>query len=161
MRKPVTFARKAKSKVKSNRERRKELDAKRVAKRIRAEKKQATAALAAATRNKVLVNPALLQSNYSVFRRPGFVDRGYYVDEPYTCRGCGAKGVWTATQQKWWYEVAKGNVWTMESRCLSCRRKLRAQKEEARKALLERTARNAARVRLPKSSRKSQQKSTP
>jgi hypothetical protein len=40
--------------------------------------------------------------------RPGFLIRGYYRDESFTCRDCGVVEVWTATQQKWWYEVAKG-----------------------------------------------------
>lgn len=59
---------------------------------------------------------------------PAFVERGYYVDIPFECRDCGADQIWTASQQKWWYEVAKGGVWTTATRCRACRRRERAQR---------------------------------
>lgn len=31
----------------------------------------------------------------------------YYVDKPFQCIDCGKEEVWTAEQQKWFYEVAK------------------------------------------------------
>ena len=31
----------------------------------------------------------------------------YYLDQPFTCVDCGAEEVWTAEQQKWYFEVAK------------------------------------------------------
>ena len=68
---------------------------------------------------------------------PEFVKRGYYLDRPFRCRDCGAEQVWTARQQKWWYEVAKGGVWTISSRCGPCRRKERERKETARRVHLE------------------------
>ncbi|MCU7960005.1 MAG: zinc-ribbon domain-containing protein [gamma proteobacterium symbiont of Bathyaustriella thionipta] len=34
----------------------------------------------------------------------------YYVDYIYSCIDCGKKSLWTAEQQKWWYEEAKGNI---------------------------------------------------
>jgi hypothetical protein len=49
----------------------------------------------------------------------------YYEDMPFTCIDCGRDQVWTATQQKWWYEVAKGPVFSSAKRCVACRRKLR------------------------------------
>ena len=54
-------------------------------------------------------NPELL-APYNSYGAPRFVYRGYYVDEPFKCASCGEEGVWRATQQKWWYEVAKGHV---------------------------------------------------
>jgi len=65
--------------------------------------------------------------SYSV---PLFVARGYYVDVPFPCQDCGVPQVWTAAQQKWWYEVAKGSVWTIASRCRPCRRRLREERAE-------------------------------
>lgn len=47
---------------------------------------------------------------------------GYYVDLPFVCRDCGEQHVWTARQQKWWYEVAHGHIDSVAVRCLSCRR---------------------------------------
>ena len=34
----------------------------------------------------------------------------FYEDIPFTCCDCGAEEVWTAEQQKWSYEVAKGAI---------------------------------------------------
>jgi len=42
------------------------------------------------------------------YRVPEFIDRGYYLDQEFVCKDCGKHEVWTATQQKWWYEVAGG-----------------------------------------------------
>jgi hypothetical protein len=61
---------------------------------------------------------------------PSFVERGYYLDQPFTCVDCGKAEVWTATQQKWWYEVAKGGRWTTAQRCRPCRRRAREAKAE-------------------------------
>jgi hypothetical protein len=56
----------------------------------------------------------------------------FYVDKSFDCRDCGAEQVWRATQQKWFYEVAKGDLSATAVRCLPCRRKERARKEKAR-----------------------------
>lgn len=47
----------------------------------------------------------------------------FYVDKPFVCRDCGAEEVWTAEQQKWWYEVAKGHIDSTAVRCRTCRKK--------------------------------------
>ncbi|TAG80510.1 MAG: hypothetical protein EAZ24_04495 [Burkholderiales bacterium] len=60
----------------------------------------------------------------------------YYVDKPFKCRDCGIEEVWRATQQKWYYEVAKGRIEATAARCKSCRRKERERKEKARAASL-------------------------
>jgi hypothetical protein len=75
---------------------------------------------------------------------PLFVICGYYRDLPFKCRDCGKSEVWTATQQKWWYEVAKADVWTTATRCRSCRRRERERKIEARRVHLEGVARKKA-----------------
>jgi hypothetical protein len=81
-------------------------------------------------------NPALLAA-YNSYGNPDFVERGYYVDEPFTCVGCGKSEIWRATQQKWWYEVAKGNVESIARRCRSCRRAQREASAASRKVHLE------------------------
>ena len=50
----------------------------------------------------------------------------YYVDVAFQCCDCGAQEVWTAKQQKWWYEVRQAHVDSTAVRCLPCRRKRRA-----------------------------------
>jgi hypothetical protein len=75
------------------------------------------------------------------YSRPEFAERGYYLDIPFTCRECGKEEVFTAAQQKWWYEVAKGNVWTGARYCRQCRQNERARRTEARRVHLEGIAR--------------------
>ncbi|VTR95172.1 Uncharacterized protein OS=Thiorhodovibrio sp. 970 GN=Thi970DRAFT_01321 PE=4 SV=1: zf-trcl [Gemmata massiliana] len=48
-----------------------------------------------------------------------------YEDTPFTCADCGKEEIWTAAQQKWWYEVAKGTIYSRAIRCRSCRQALR------------------------------------
>jgi hypothetical protein len=82
-------------------------------------------------RDRASVNTGLLRPTNS-YDTPAFVRRGYYVDLPFRCKDCGKEELWTATQQKWWYEVAHGDVWTMATRCRPCRRKERERKAKAR-----------------------------
>ena len=63
---------------------------------------------------------------------PDFVARGYYVDFPFKCKDCGKSEVWSPTQQRWWYEIAKGDVWTVATRCRPCRQRERARRNSAR-----------------------------
>ena len=92
------------------------------------------------------VNEALLAPNNS-YGAPDFVHRGYYVDRPFRCVDCGKEEVWTGTQQKWWYEVAKGFVYTTAVRCRLCLRKKREQSDESRRVHVEGLERKARRVR--------------
>lgn len=87
-------------------------------------------------KDKVLVNVKNLRGIYNPDNYPAFVARGYYVDWPFSCQDCGVWQVWTATQQKWWYECAKGNLHTVPLRCRACRRKERARKDAAREVHL-------------------------
>ena len=84
----------------------------------------ATPAWAHELRNRVLVNLDKLAPDNS-YDWPEFKLRGHYLDKPFTCQDCGKPQVWTATQQKWWYEVARGEIHSVASRCRACRRKER------------------------------------
>lgn len=86
------------------------------------------------------VNAALL-APYNSYGVPAFVERGYYVDIPFQCEGCGKLEIWSAAQQKWWYEVAKGYVYSTAKLCRSCRRREQAHRAEARHVHLEGVAR--------------------
>lgn len=50
----------------------------------------------------------------------------FYVDRDFTCVDCGRQETWTAQQQKWYYEVAKGSLYGTSIRCRACRAKHRA-----------------------------------
>src|SRR5688572_26887717 len=86
------------------------------------------------------VNAALL-APYNSYGEPAFVQQGCYLDKAFRCENCGRDEVWTATQQKWWYEVAKGYVYSMAKLCRACRALVRAQREESRRVHLEGKAR--------------------
>lgn len=79
----------------------------------------------------VVVNPSKLRPTNS-YGTPDFVARGYYVDFPFECKDCGSSAVWSPTQQRWWYEVVKGDVWTVATRCRPCRQRERARRTSAR-----------------------------
>ena len=89
------------------------------------------------------VNEDLL-APYKSYGAPGYVMRGYYQDIPFRCQGCGKEETWTAAQQKWWYEVAKGYVYSSAKLCRPCRKKEQARRAEARRVHLEGVARKKA-----------------
>ncbi len=84
----------------------------------------------------VRVNVAAL-APYNSYGVPAFVARGYYTDLPFTCAQCRASQIWRAWQQKWWYEVAKGNVESTAKLCRPCRRREQARRAEAKRVHLE------------------------
>jgi hypothetical protein len=95
----------------------------------------------------VPVNEELLAPNNS-YGAPDFVRRSYYVDTPFRCVDCNKEEIWTGTQQKWWYEVAKGFVYSTAIRCRACRRKERERRSQARRVHLEGLAvKNRARLK--------------
>lgn len=127
--------------MQSGKQRRQDIKAKRLAKqtvaseRAVASRAAAQAQLDAAAGGERVDTTALApDGSYDV---PDFVTRGYYVDCPFVCQDCGKAEVWTATQQQWWYEVAKGGVWTTARRCRPCRRLERERRAAARCVHLE------------------------
>ena len=68
----------------------------------------------------------------------------FYVDTAFTCRDCGSQEVWTAKQQKWWYEEAQGHIDNRAVRCRPCRLIERARVHEARRVAEEGLARKRA-----------------
>ena len=82
--------------------------------------------LAQKTRDRLLVNPEKLAPNNS-YSPPPFIKNGYYSDIPFSCADCGVDQIWTAAQQKWWYEMAKGAVYSTAKYCRACRRKRKPQ----------------------------------
>ena len=109
---------------------------------MRTEEKRAAKQRQALAKSQVVVNPANLLPTNS-YGTPDFVARGYYIDRPFNCKSCGVAQNWTATQQKWWYESAKGDVWTVAVLCRPCRLRERARKESARKVHLDGLAKKA------------------
>ena len=54
----------------------------------------------------------------------------YYVDKIFRCVDCGIEQTWTAKQQQWWYEVAKGRIDSDAARCRNCRKLKRKELQE-------------------------------
>jgi hypothetical protein len=121
-------------KAKSSKQRRAELMAKRKLRRDKQDADKRATFLARHARTLVDASKLAPDGSYSA---PDFVIRGYYVDQPFTCQQCGKQEVWTATQQKWWYEVAKGGRWTVARLCRPCRRRERERRAESRRTHLE------------------------
>lgn len=71
----------------------------------------------------VAADPQQLQHNNTYGLLPLF-----YVDRPYQCRDCGVEETWTAKQQKWWYEIAKGHIDSFAVRCRPCRKRINEEK---------------------------------
>ncbi len=133
--------------MKSGKQRRAELDAKKKARAANSAAERAQAARAALEREAAHgapVNCAALAPHNS-YGEPEFVTRGFYSDRPFECADCGKAEVWTAVQQKWWYEVAKGDVFTTARRCRSCRQRERERRAEARRVHVEGLARKRGR----------------
>jgi Probable zinc-ribbon domain len=88
----------------------------------------------------VPADPTQLAHNNTYGRLPRF-----YLDRIITCRKCGKEEIWPAERQKWWYEVAKGNINTQAVYCRACRNENKAKKAEARKIHLDGMARQRKR----------------
>ena len=80
----------------------------------------------------ILADKKALSHNNTYGRLPQF-----YVDKVVVCRQCGLEEVWPADSQKWWYEVAKGNINTDAVLCRACRKKDKQRKDEARRVHVE------------------------
>lgn len=63
---------------------------------------------------------------------PDFIRRGYYQDLSFVCVDCGAACLWFAQRQKWWYEVAGGDLASTARRCAACRARARERRQLAR-----------------------------
>lgn len=75
--------------------------------------------LEAEMQKRIRANPAAQAENNS-WNPPQ-----YYEDVRFRCVDCETDEVWTAEQQQWWYEVAKGPIFSTAIRCRACREKLR------------------------------------
>ncbi len=53
----------------------------------------------------------------------GYSPKLCYQDIHFTCAGCGKSGVWTAQQQKRYFEVQKGNIFNEPKWCYECHSK--------------------------------------
>ncbi len=118
-------------KLKSNKQRRTEI---KIHRAKRAEKAVAVSVKPSVPQQPVgscPCNPDLL-APYNSYGVPEFVERGYYRDREFQCRDCQKIEVWTAAQQKWWYEVAKGHVESYAIRCRACRKIVRERKMASR-----------------------------
>ena len=111
----------------SNKQKRKQLDAKRVARHKKAEKvsMEKLAAEGRVAYGEVIPEGAVAADLSQQAPNNTYSPRTYYVDQPFPCVDCGKGEVWTARQQKWYYEVAKGSIYGQAIRCRACRRKRR------------------------------------
>lgn len=114
--------------MKSGKQRREEIKAKRLVRLRAAQAPNPYTPVKAVPLGAVAVDPAQLAHNNTWGLLPSF-----YIDSPFVCKDCGAHEIWTAKQQKWWYEIAKGPIDSRAVRCRPCRLLERARVEEARR----------------------------
>jgi len=129
----------------SGRQRRAEITAKRKQRKARDHDSPKRQSRPRPPRPPIPVNEDLL-APYNSYGAPDFVRRGYYLDRPFRCAACGSEQTWTGTQQKWWYEVAKGYPYSTAKLCRPCRRREQERRAESRHVHLE----GAARRKKPK-----------
>jgi Probable zinc-ribbon domain len=121
--------------MKSNKQRRAEIKARRL---MRATKKCGAPGylnLTIAPCESAPVNRGALV-RYNSYGMPEFEARGFYLPVAFTCRDCGVNEVWTAKQQKLWYEDWQGPVFSIAQRCRPCRAHERVRKATARAATI-------------------------
>jgi hypothetical protein len=114
--------------MKSNKQRRAEIMARRDQRKARSIKSPARVCFG---REALAIDATMFPASDS-YRAPEFVVRGYYLPHPFKCKCCGKEEIWTAAQQKWWYEKALGNWSAVAVRCRACRGQERVRKVQAR-----------------------------
>ncbi len=114
--------------MKSGKQRREEIKAKRLVRLSAARAPNPYMPIKTVPLGAVAVDPMQLAHNNTYGLLPSF-----YIDTPFVCRDCGAHEIWTAKQQKWWYEIAKGQIDTRAVRCRPCRLLERARVAEVRR----------------------------
>lgn len=112
--------------MKSNKQRRQEIKRLRARKQVKREKDNRKFLVSVG--RLVPVNPQKLDMGNSWACPPSF-----YKDEPFDCIDCGAQELWTAKQQKWWFEEIGALYHRKAVRCRPCRIKERIRKTEARR----------------------------
>src|SRR5437588_2632017 len=119
--------------MKNGRQRREEIKAQRKQRNAKRNSPQAKPRQAARPAGNVPVNEQAL-APYKSYGAPAFAVRGYYQD---IALAVAKKRSGQRTQQKWWYEVAKGYVYSNAKFCWPCRKRERARREEARRVYFE------------------------
>jgi len=59
----------------------------------------------------------------------------FYRDITFHCKDCRKHEMWSATQQRWYYEIAKGSLLFQATRCRACRKKHREETLRQRELL--------------------------
>jgi hypothetical protein len=85
------------------------------------QERETAANLAARRATGTPVDPARLPLLPDVLRDSDGSFRDFFEDIEFTCRDCGGRYVWTAVDQKWWFEVAGGSPYSTAVRCVTCR----------------------------------------
>jgi hypothetical protein len=113
--------------MKSNKQRREEIKAQRLERAARLAKDYATRDVGALKAGQYV--PGMVLADQEVLARynTSCCLPGYYMDYTFICRDCGTPEVWTAKQQKWWYEIIHAPIDSRAVHCLACRRARRAQ----------------------------------
>ena len=72
--------------------------------------------------------PGAVKGDVSLQDFSGYIPHYFYIDKTYRCIDCEIEFVFSAQEQKYWYETVKFNVSIQPMRCLNCRRTKRTQR---------------------------------
>ncbi|MES2931876.1 MAG: zinc-ribbon domain containing protein [Pseudomonadota bacterium] len=114
--------------MKSGKQRKQEIMDKRRGRLSRAAKTGINATPYLLPRGAIFSNTTLLSETYPYSCLPLF-----YEDRAFNCRDCGIAQIWSAKQQRWWYEQARGHIDSVAVRCRHCRQVEGQRKTEARR----------------------------
>ena len=122
--------------VKSNKQRKTEIKQQRIARAERLgrllkglDPRDTALALSPSLTGVVLANADTLAHN-----NPGWCGSFpvAYLDKAFVCRDCAEPSVWTAAQQRWWYETVGATMNSSAVRCFPCRRAQQAHRAALR-----------------------------
>lgn len=122
--------------MKSSKQRRSEIKERRLARAARLQHLDALGKISRMPSGAVAADHDELKHNNTYGLLPD-----YYMDRPFVCRDCGSNEIWTAKQQKWWYETMKGHIDSRAVRCRACRKKIRDAKARQKRHMEEMAAR--------------------
>ena len=64
-----------------------------------------------------------------------FSVRYYYRDHEFTCTKCGTTEIWTAQEQKWYFEEIKAHPRSVAKYCRKCRKQRKMENDIQRRSL--------------------------
>lgn len=89
------------------------------------------------TKNKAETRIVVDKEKWGVNDNTYAIPPDFYYDVEYECSDCSERSVWTALQQKHWYEELGKTINSFAKRCQICRARINADKEDQKRHMVE------------------------